>query len=744
MVNLDSPTPAGTATVPAPSPGPDPRSSAAAPEAPWPRSFTERFAQLAERFPDAPAIASPAGALTYRQAREQLEAVARGLQSRPGLRADAPVGVLVGATADSLVALLAVARTGRLVVPLDAQLPVARLREIAGIAGLGACVTEAADRATAEELRGPVPDVVTTGELLREGAARGGEALPAPGRGGDPLFVVFTSGSTGRPKGVLMTHDLLLSSAATSRARFAVGPGDRVALVLPVSFAAGTVVLATALLNGACAWTFDPRRHGARAVADLVDAEGLTMLSATPHLLRSVLATLAPGRVLASMRLVTTAGEAVFGRDVQQLAEHVRPGTEFWNWAGSSETGSLAGYRVVCGGPVPDGVVPAGVPEDGKEVRVLAPDGTPVPPGEPGEVFVTAGHLSAGYFGDPERTAERFTTEPDGRRTYRMGDLGRVDAAGDLHLLGRVDGAVKVRGYFVHLTEVEGAVLASPSVAEAVVVAVEAGGTHRLVAYVAPEPGQPTESPAALRRRLRERLPEYMVPGDVVPVPSLPRNERGKVDRAQLPPVPPRGPAEPPAGATEVALARTWAELLGLSGPVPVGADDDFQQLGADSLTVEEMLARVEDGFGVALLAGDLLAAPTLREFARRVEAGAGALPRHPTAVALRPGGGAPALFCFAGAGALAMSLKPLAAHVQDRAVVALHARGAESRALPDRSVRAAARRHLRDLRLVQPHGPYVLLGHSMGGLIALEVAQLLTDAGEEVERVVLVDTYLP
>ncbi len=720
----------------------------------WPRSFTARFAQLAAQQPDRPAFAAAGRELTYRQAHERAALLARALLRRLDGR-EGPVAVLVGSSVDGLTALLAAALAGRVVVPLDAQLPAARLREVCAAAGVAACLTDGTRPERAGELAAHVPDVVGTAELLRDGTgahapgapgAPAGELPDAAGSGADPLLVVFTSGSTGRPKGVLLTHDWLLSAARTARERFGVVPEDRVALVLPPSFAAGAVVLATALLNGACTWLLDPREHGARAVAEGVRRDAVTTFHATPHLLRSVLAAVPAGAALTTLRLVTTAGEAVHGRDVEQLAARVRPGTEFFNWPGSSETGPISSFRVVCGEPVPQGALPAGLPEPGKDVSVLLPDGTPAPAGGTGEVFVTSSALAAGYWGDPERTAERFSTAPDGRRTYRTGDLGRLDADGTLHLLGRFDGAVKVRGYLVHLAEVEAALLASPAVAEAVVVAVEAAGTHRLVAYVAPVPGEPVESPAALRRRLRAHLPEYMVPADVVPLTALPHNERGKVDRGALPPVPPRAPSEPPSTDTEVRLARLWSELLGLEGTAAarVGREDDFQQLGADSLTVEEMLARVEEGFGVELLAGDLLEAPTLREFARRVAAGPAALPRHPTAVALRAPAAAPVLFCFAGAGALGMSFTSLAAHLPGRAVVAFQARGSEARALPDLTVAAAARRHLRELRLVQPRGPYVLVGHSMGGLVALEVARRLREAGEEVASVVLVDTYLP
>ncbi len=267
----------------------------------------------------------------------------------------------------------------------------------------------------------------------------------------------------------------------------------------------------------------------------------------------------------------------------------------------------------------------------------------------------------------------------------------------------------------------------------------------RLVAYVVPRPGYRTPAPAALRKVLRGSLPEYMVPAAIVPMTELPRNERGKVDRSALPGAP-AVEAEMTEGTYdqwELVVGQIWSEVLGLPG-VPL--DEDFTALGGDSLSAEEMLAVVEERLGVALRSSELLEHPTLRQFARRVRGGTSALPSHPDVVKVSSArtAGRPPVFCFAGGGALALTFLPLSRHLRDHDVYAFQQHGLERRGVPDWSIERSARRYLALMRVVQPRGPYLLVGHSLGGLVALEVARLLEENGEHVEHLALLDTYLP
>ncbi|GAA0811319.1 alpha/beta fold hydrolase [Spirilliplanes yamanashiensis] len=683
------------------------------------RSVIERFRAVARALPDTPALVSPEGSYTFGQADALSERIGAMLRRDD---VTASVAVLLPQTADGLLGMLGALKSGRPVVLLDPTLPAERLRQIVAQAGARECLTD-----TAHDL--PIRTILLADALQGTG--------PAGDGGTGTAFVCFTSGSTGRPKGVVLTHGMLLNEAYGGRERLDLGPGDTVALVLPAAFMAGLTVVVFALLNGATLYAYDPRVRGIRDLAPALRDAGVTTLHCTPSLLRSLLAVLPPGHVLDGLRLVTTCGEAIHGRDVAALRAHLPADCTYTSWSGSSEIGHLAFFPIRPGDPVPEGIVPVGFPAPGKDVTLVGEDGRPVPPGGTGEVVVTSDHLSGGYWNAPEETAARF----DGPTVYRMGDLGRFDERGVLHLLGRRDSAVKIRGYLVEPAEVEAALLAVPAIAEAVVVAVRDGAEPvRLAAYVAPHPTAGTPAPATLRRFLRERLPSWMVPAAIVVLPSLPRNERGKVDRVALPPPPAADPGVPPRSHWEVIVADLWAHVLDLES---VGVHDDFMALGGDSLAAEELLAAVEERLGLRLTSTDLIEAPTVAEFATLVAARP--TTRHPTLVTLRADGDEAPLFCFAGAGGLGFSFLPLARRLPaGRPVHALQAYGLENRGLPDWSVRRAARRHLATIRELQPHGPYHLAGHSLGGLIALEVARQLTAAGEQVALVAVLDTYLP
>ncbi|OLT10616.1 hypothetical protein BJF78_28685 [Pseudonocardia sp. CNS-139] len=295
-----------------------------------------------------------------------------------------------------------------------------------------------------------------------------------------------------------------------------------------------------------------------------------------------------------------------------------------------------------------------------------------MPPGVTGEVTITARHLPLGYHNNPELTATRYRRNPDGTTTYRGGDLGRFDADGVLHLRGRMDAAVKIGAYLVEPAEVEAALLDLPTVAEAVVSAVREPGPDgaprpRLVAHVVPVAAEHSVTPAALRRALRERLPSWMVPARIAMLDALPRNERGKVDRTALPEAVAQQPFVGPRTPTEHVVAGVWQAVLGLD-EVPV--DADLWELGADSLAIERLVLGLRRAAGVTLTSADLANAPTVERLAavvtdrhrlRRPARGErpAVLPR--TAVQLREGTARPPVFAFAGGGAAALSLLPLA-----------------------------------------------------------------------------------
>ncbi|MBF4604520.1 alpha/beta fold hydrolase [Curtobacterium sp. VKM Ac-2884] len=758
-------------------------------------SVLDRWDRVVALHGDAAALAGDGRPYTFTEADQAARDLASvlGAELRPddhsgaGVGAVAggaskPVGVMAGQTTEAVVAILALVRAGRTVVVLDEHLPAVRLGHVAQLAGVDEIV---ADAARADLAATVVADrdgrVHALDELIeRRGETAGGEtaggepagsetgtdtaadppgttAADAPGTrpgGHDAFAIVFTSGSTGMPKGVVLTHRQQLANAEQDAVALGTGPGDRLGVVLPLSFAAGLLFSFDTLLSGGSVVLLEPRELGVeRLLARFADG-GVNVLVCTPHLLRSIVGSqTAPGAqasgagpALGGLRFLMTTGEAVTGADIAAARPHLDPTTLLLNAFGSSETGCVAYCPVEPGAPVPEGVVPAGWPLPGKQVLVLREDGSPADPGATGELVIVSQGLTAGYWGAPEKTAERAGRTDDGTPTWRQGDLARIESDGRLVLLGRSDDAVKVRGYLVEPSEVEAALRAIPEVHDAVVTAqVDPPAVTRLVAYVVGRPGQRTPAPAALRLALRDRLPEYMVPASIVPMVELPRNERGKVDRAELPGAPSieTEMVEGEYDQWELVVGQIWAEVLGLRG---VHLDEDFSALGGDSLSAEEMLALVQTRLGIDLRSSDVLQHPTLRAFARRVRSGTTALPSHPDVVKVSGAreSGRPPVFCFAGGGALALTFLPLSRYLPEHDVYAFQQHGLERRGMPDWSIQASARRYVALMRIVQPRGPYLLVGHSLGGLIALEIARLLTESGEQVEHVALLDTYLP
>ncbi|MBL7500825.1 non-ribosomal peptide synthetase [Frankia nepalensis] len=712
---------------------------------------------------------------------------------------DRPVAILLGHDPAAVVAMIGVLKAGRPFLALDSSLPPDRLARVLELADADLCVcggpalgytvggtgadlggtdvapdparllppwverieigvpppgrpepTSLAPFAVSAATQAPGPaDGRAGGRAAGAQTTPGGLAGPsgrAPRRsGGDLAMLIFTSGSTGTPKGVMWNHRTLLRHVSVFQDGVGLTADDRLGLLLPYSFISGASMVFRSLLTGATLSMYDPRAHGMRALPAWLRAERPTVLWFTPSLLRAVAGALDPGEVLGSVRCVTTASDALHARDARLLRQHLPYEAAVVVSYGSSEAGLVTLGITGPGEPLPDGVLPAGVPQPGTAVRLLRDDGTEAAPGEAGEIVVAGRYLTGGYWRDPEQTAARYGVGDDGVPYYRSGDAGRFGPDGLLRITGRLDGMVKVRGYLVEPIEIEAALLSSEEVSDAVVATDASTEPARLVAYVVPSPSS-RPSPASIRRLLRARLPAYMVPSTVMILPALPRTERGKVDRKALPPAPPALAGDLPRNDWEEAVAGLWARVLDLDS---VGIHDDFLELGGDSLAAQDVVSRLFEELGVRLPTSVLAQAPTVAELAAvAAQASSSAsriTPRHPDVIPLRTGGTGVPLFCFSGAGGLAIAMLALAANFDgERPVYGLQAHGLERRGLPDWTVEAAARRHVRALRLLAPRGPYLLVGHSFGGLVALETAHLLRAAGEHVGLLALIDSTPP
>ncbi len=590
----------------------------------------ELFERQARRSPEAPAVSGGDLTLTYRELDGAARELAAALRAS-GVRLEEAVGVMVRRSPDMVIALLGILYAGGAYLPLDPAYPAERLRYLLADSGARRLVTErsvAAERG--EVLEGLPVQPVFLGELGGRTAATpaGGGALP-----GNLAYVLYTSGSTGKPKGVMISHRALVNFLLSMASRPGLAAGDRVLAVTTLSFDISGLEIYLPLLVGAHLVIADEEtvRDGA-ALARRMAASRITFMQATPATWRLLLEsgfTGGPG-----LRLLS-GGEAL----PRDLAERLLGSCgELWNLYGPTETTiwSTAG-RVASG----NGPVALGRPIAATCAHVLDGELRPVPRGAAGEVFLGGEGLARGYLHQPALTAERFVPDPfaaaigaPGGRLYRVGDLGRQRATGELEFLGRVDHQVKLRGFRIELGEIEAALAECPGVGEAVVVLLAAAGPGRgagLVAFLVPAPGPGRDGSSAgaagawgqeLRAELRRRLPEHMVPARFTVLERMPRTPNGKVDRAAFqrlePPAVERPAAEDSSRhtPTEEILAAIWCAVLGRER---IGVHEDFFAAGGHSLLAMQVLARIRDFFRIELPVRALFDAPTLAELAQRV-----------------------------------------------------------------------------------------------------------------------------
>ncbi|HZP38450.1 MAG TPA: AMP-binding protein [Methylomirabilota bacterium] len=699
-----------------------------------------RFARVAALRGAASAVVHGSVRLTYEELDRRSDTLAAAIARRAPAH-PAPVMVLVEDRIAAILAVLACWKAGKLCVTLNPDNPAAYVDAIARDTEAALIVTDRVpvDGAGSSGLRSPCLRIAELDLLDRVEA-------PRPWvRPEDPACITYTSGSTGAPKGVLRCHRTVLHRARWAVLSHGIVPGDRVSQVHPLSASPGVRDMTAALSAGATLLPWDSRRGGPRALAGWIEREKVTVLGAAVSTLRPLLAEPDVAPQLRSVRVVHLGSEPLYRHDVERFRERFPPGCLLVLGYGSTEAVPVTELHIRHDTPLPAGRVPAGHPVGDAEVLVLDERGEAVDAGQTGEIAVRSRFLADGYWRRPDLTRERFQVDPTDAtcRIYRTGDVGRLGADGCLEILGRTDAQVKVRGYRVHPGQVEAALTEHEAIRQAVVKAVTSrDGEARLVAYlvstVAPPP-----LPGALRRFLLQRLPAHLVPSAFVMLDAMPLNANGKADLSALPDPPARAPRPDPfvapSSPVEHQIAGIWEELFGLA---PIGATDDFFDLGGDSLLAATLVSRIEDACGRSLMPSTLLEAPTVAGLAAALRREDRAFDQPLTA--LRASGTRTPLFFVHndhGRGlythALGRALDP------DRPVYAIHLHGLGTRPLPD-TVEAIAAERIQAVRAARPRGPYVMGGHCYGGIVALEMARQLRAAGEQVEAVVLIDTPAP
>ncbi|MGW8377519.1 amino acid adenylation domain-containing protein [Streptomyces sp. ODS28] len=704
------------------------------------------------RTPHAPALSTGTLSWTYAELGAASDRVARrliALGAEPGAR----VGIAMERSPEAVAVILGVLKAGAATVPLDTGYPQERLADMVEQAQPFKVVS---DPGTADQLAAP-EHLLAAEELLsaapqeslgeREGPAE--HALPslAPG---STAYVLFTSGSTGRPKGVAQVHRTLAHLIAWQNGRASGVTGGVTAQYAPLSFDVSfQEIFSTLCGGGTLRLLTEEERRDMPALLRLLDAEKVERIC-LPYVALQQLAETADtlGLVPRHLKALLSSGEQLRVTDeIRGLCAAI-PGVLLENQYGPTESHVVTSHTMEGDPALFPALPPIGTAVDGSGAEVLDERLRPVPAGVQGEIYLSGACLAAGYLGRPDLTAERFLPHPSGdpdRRLYRTGDLGFTLPDGGIVCLGRADSQVKVRGFRVEPSEVELAITRfaadHPGIQEAAVVArTREGNDSFLAAFLV---GDPEEAALdLLGKQLRSVLPEYMIPSHYEWLAALPLTPSGKRDDAALRKAPlsvgGSGDATAPRDPYEQALVEIVAEQLHLPA---MGVFQDIFALGGTSLTAMRLVVLIEQRFGVHVPMADFVAAPTVAALAERLRKGGGDVAFDPL-VPIRTGGERRPMFFVHPMGGNVLCYVRFAKYLpDDQPFYALQAAGVEPGTDPLRSVEDIAASYIEAIRRVQPSGPYVIGGWSFGGFVAFEIARQLRAAGEEIQRLVLLDT---
>ncbi|MFC8535892.1 amino acid adenylation domain-containing protein [Streptomyces sp. NPDC057249] len=604
--DLDPLTPAERAGLLARGHGaPRPRPALTAPEA---------VREQALRTPGAVAVRDAHTHLTYAEFDARADALAQVLRER-GAGRETRVAVAAQPSVHTVVAMLAVLRSGAAYLPVDPAYPPARIRHMLDDARPVLVLT------TQDVPTGDIPRLALDAPLPAPAApATRAPSTPHPE---DPAYVIHTSGSTGRPKGVVVTHGALANHMAWMAGHLALTARDRVLARTSTSFDASVWEVWLPLMYGAEVCVLPPGANTEpHTLVSWMSRYDVTVAQFVPSHLALVLSEAADAAPLPGLRAVLCGGEPLPRALAGETAARWR--TQVHNLYGPTEaTIDATVHRVPATPDTPFETVPIGRPVDTMRAYVLDDRLRPVPPGVTGELYLSGPNLARGYLDRPGLTATRFVADPfdaAGARMYRTGDRVRWNAAGLLDHVSRADDQVKLRGFRIEPGEIEAALLARPGVTAAcAVIREDTPGDRRLVAYAVTTDEGP--SPAALRDALAEALPHYLVPAVVVVLDALPLLPNGKTDRRALP-RPDDGAAanagSPGAlGPREDLLAGIFAEVLGRPA---VGPHDGFFELGGHSLLAMRVVSRVRTVLGADLAVRTLFEHPTVAGLARALD----------------------------------------------------------------------------------------------------------------------------
>jgi amino acid adenylation domain-containing protein len=716
-----------------------------------PTTIVERIERRARLQPRASAVTLAGRTVTYGELAATARRAAERLR-RQGIGRGDFVGVYCRRTPDLVAVILGIWHCGAVYVPLDPKYPSQRLRTILSDAAPKRLIVDG----PIDALGDGTPPTLAATELTAPANDALAAVTPPEARLEDRAVVLYTSGSTGLPKGVVLSHANLANHFAYAVRRFRFGPHDRRTSVASINFDISLEEIFATLTAGAeLVLPDEGALESFERLLRFIEQARLTAIFLPTSLWRELTNFLHAARreFPESLRLLTVGGErasqTVYQRFLQVGGRRLR----WFNLYGPTETTiySTTFEHHPDRDATAEAPPPIGRPIDNTRAILLDDAGVPVADGEVGELYLGGLGVAEGYLGRPELTAQRFVERPHASlpagRYYRTGDLARYRADGELEFVGRSDDQIKLRGFRIEPAEIEAVLVRHAAVRDAAITAHAApDGTGYLAAYIVLHDGA-TWDAESLRQFVLDHLPEYMLPRAFLQMDALPLSENGKIARRLLPEpffVAVAGESSTTAddaggSSLERQVRDLWSETLG----TVVGLHDDFIALGGDSLKAMALTANLERALGRPLAATTILQARTVARLLDDLQHDDGGADSD-ILVTLRDGDVEQAVFFVHALAGDAWIYRELIAQLQTSAALfglQFPAADGDADAL---DVETCAAEYVRQVRAVQPAGPYRLVGYSSGGIIAFEMQRQLRAAGETVELLGLIDAAVP
>jgi amino acid adenylation domain-containing protein len=695
--------------------------------------------------PHACAVSAAGVDISYAELFAKSRQVAQHL-ANIGVRSGDLVALSLPRSCNVVIAMLAILQLGAAYLPIDPTYPADRGRGMVTDAKVqtAVCIPELHDKFFNE-----TPRVLLMSDLIF--SPSGEEFTPKSDTLIEPIqhtglfCVIYTSGSTGKPKGVEITHRGMVNHGLAIARNYSLGNGDRVLCSASIGFDVfGEQVYPTLLAGAKVVMRPDDLFDSFRRFQDFITAEAITVAilptSFWHEWTRELVVT--HSEPPSSLRVLCVGTEKALVDALTQWQSVSKGRTRFFQGYGPTET-TITSTMYLHDGQPADHELPIGKPLPNTQVYLLDSGLEPVPIGNAGEIYITGIGVARGYRNSPTMTAERFLDcpfRPDSKM-YRTGDLARFRQDGQLVFLGRVDSQVKIRGFRVELQEIEKALTAHPNVSEAVVLLRNDLGDPQLVGYVVTRTDDVDE--VTLLDIAARHLPDYMVPKTIVKLARFPKTSNQKIDKRALPP-PPRSTSiyrkSPPTSVTQRqgSLIKIWSDLLG-ERP---GIDEDFFTIGGHSLLAVRMLSIVERTHKTLIPLSQFVQNPSIVGLDRLLDKTDN---QSSIIVTVQAGTRRPPLWLVHPVGGHVVYAYRLRKHMAPyQPIMGIQAQGVDGRLPPIEGIRAMATAYVQRLCELQPQGPYFVSGPSMGGLIALEMAQLLSRLGKEVALLALIDTWGP